>query len=316
MEGIKMKRYLFFLFIIISLFSVPLCRAQTTGQWNLIDTKRDIVADKSYSPAEWKGGSNTSVAAYKRWRPLNADTDSIISSSFEWQGIPGSFKPDEPISVRVLLTQLVNTRTGIDSWIKIYYGEVGGVEKDGPDVLLGWREGGQSRTAEGIIKVGIGNDNPLRIRVHCSVGHDIYDILYYYKYSKGTSIKSGDKVKPVRQIVTNFNGGGVSNSPSLPEVSFELTSTYEITQITTYHWNNGQGMVPGKVALKDSKGKVLGRWSAKARSGQGEAPNVFWDVFPNLVLQPGVYTIVDSSHATWSWNTETGGGGMFQILGR
>jgi hypothetical protein len=322
-KDIEMKRSLIFLFSVALLSSVPLCRAQTqTGQWQLIDTKREIVPDTSYTPAVWKAGGNTSVAAYKRWRSPNAgkdEPDAIISSTFEWQGIPGAFKQNEPITLRVSLNQLINNRTGYGSWIKIYYSEVGGNEADGPDVSLGWRDGGVSRTAEATIKIFVSNldnplrvDNPVRIRVLCSVGHDTYNVLYFYKYNKGEIKPPPPPAGNERVLFDSMNGYGVGNGPTAP-ATFTIGQPHVLTSITTYHWNDGRGTQAGTIGLRDAAGQVFGPWAVAGSPGQGGVPNAFWTATPNVTLPAGTYTIIDSEPATWSQNSQSGNRGFSTV---
>lgn len=169
------------------------------GKWNLIDTQREIIADKGYNPAEWRGDGAGGITAYKKWRALNQSHDSIINSIFQWKGIPGSLNPNEKLNVKVSLNQLINNETGYSSFIKIYLGEVGGAEVDGPAIELGWRDGGKSVSTSGILTIpaGIKNSKPLRITVLCSVGQDKFKISYFYKFTEGA--------EPVRTI-SNWSG--------------------------------------------------------------------------------------------------------------
>lgn len=80
---------------------------------------------------------------------------------------------------------------------------------------------------------------------------------------------------------------------------FEITKRYSLKSITTYHWNNGRGMDPGTISLYDDKGNSIGSWNAEARGSSG-AQKVNWDVFPDIIIEPGQYYIYDSSPETWS----------------
>ncbi len=119
--------------------------------------------------------------------------------------------------------------------------------------------------------------------------------------------------KPDPTIFDTFNTAGVGNKPTAP-TTFTLRGPHVITQIMTYHWNNGRGMAPGTIALKDQAGKIYGPWPAKATAGSG-APNVFWTVNPNVRVPAGTYTVVDSDPATWSMNGASGNRGFAQIQG-
>lgn len=119
--------------------------------------------------------------------------------------------------------------------------------------------------------------------------------------------------KPDPAIFDTFNTASVGNNPTVPTM-FTLRGSYVITQIMTYHWNNGRGMAPGTIALKGQTGKIYGPWPAKATAGSG-AQNVFWTVNPNVRVPAGTYTVVDSDPVTWSMNGASENRGFAQILG-
>jgi len=115
-------------------------------------------------------------------------------------------------------------------------------------------------------------------------------------------------------LFDNFNIYAVQNFPRT-ELRFSLTERTRITSITTYHWNYGNGEQPGTLSLRDQSGNHFGPWQAYAESGQGGVPNTYWIVTPDIILNPGTYTLQDSSHMTWSWNAWTNGLGMAKIEG-
>ncbi|MEI6296670.1 MAG: peptidoglycan-binding domain-containing protein [bacterium] len=102
-------------------------------------------------------------------------------------------------------------------------------------------------------------------------------------------------------LFNNINPGGVSNDPTR-DTSFRIDKKHKITYISNYHWNNAQGAFPGYIGLKDKDGNILGSWNSVGQDGQGGAQNVVWEAMPNIILEPGVYTITDSSPETWSRN--------------
>jgi hypothetical protein len=97
-------------------------------------------------------------------------------------------------------------------------------------------------------------------------------------------------------------GGGTS-----PTVTFN--QNYYLTDILTYHWNDGKGPPAGTIALQDSKGKTYGPWATTLVSG------VYWTAKPSITLPAGTYTVIDSDPGTWSQNTETGGKGITTASG-
>jgi hypothetical protein len=115
-------------------------------------------------------------------------------------------------------------------------------------------------------------------------------------------------------VFDTFNGGGVGNSPSMA-TSFTVKSPFMMTQIQTYHWNNGKGSSLGTIALRDQNGRLFGPWAASGTAGQGGVPNAFWTVKPGIELAPGTYTVVDSQPSTWSTNAASGKRGFVQVSG-
>lgn len=119
---------------------------------------------------------------------------------------------------------------------------------------------------------------------------------------------------PQTTLFDNGNVYTVYNRPRGPTV-FSLERSYVITKITTYHWNNARGANPGSISIRDMDGNSLGRWPVTTRPGQGNVPDAYWDAFPDLLLEPGTYTIHDSDPGTWSCNPENGDRGMAQVYG-
>lgn len=101
--------------------------------------------------------------------------------------------------------------------------------------------------------------------------------------------------------------GSFSGNPPNPTI-FELVEPTTITKIRNYHWNGSQGKAPGWIKLM-SDGNTVGQWDASGESG-----NTYWVVKPNIDLQPGKYTVIDSDNSTWSQNTE--GKGITWVYGR
>ena len=117
-------------------------------------------------------------------------------------------------------------------------------------------------------------------------------------------------------MFSNMNPDAVYNNP--PSVKILTVSADQrpirVSQIYTYHWNDGCGSQPGTISIWEN-GRQLGAWQAEGRGGSG-ADNVYWIVYPNITLYPGhSYEIHDSDAATWSWNEASGKCGMFELQG-
>ena len=127
-------------------------------------------------------------------------------------------------------------------------------------------------------------------------------------------------------VFNNSNGGTVENGATAPTFSTG-GKAYCVSLLQTYHWNGGHGASPGTLGLKRVGGAAyllggigsLGPYKALASSGQNNAPNVNWYIYPQ---QPGVapqvidgsYTCEDSGAATWS-TTSKGGPGFCTVYG-
>lgn len=117
------------------------------------------------------------------------------------------------------------------------------------------------------------------------------------------------------KLFDNTNGGGVSNGATGPTFSTK-GAAYCLTEIVTYHWNNGQGATPGTLGLS-SGGKTVGPFAAKGSAGQNNAPNVNWTASVSTSPKPrvlnGTYACVDSAPASWSQDAQTGGKGFCMV---
>jgi hypothetical protein len=115
-------------------------------------------------------------------------------------------------------------------------------------------------------------------------------------------------------LFNNTNTGGVANKPTNQTIFLTPGSTH-ITELVTYHWNNGHGAPPGSISLKSMSGTTYGPFQAKGTSGQNNAPNVNWIADVNITVPIGTYIVVDSDPNTWSQNAQSHGAGFAIIRG-
>lgn len=115
--------------------------------------------------------------------------------------------------------------------------------------------------------------------------------------------------EPAMQI---DNPLAVQNGGKAP--TWETEQPMKVTQISTYHWNDGKGKTPGTLGLKAADGTEYGPWQTTGLPGQGGVPNATWVAKPNEVLPPGSYKVVDSNPGTWSQNAKSGGKGFTTII--
>lgn len=119
-------------------------------------------------------------------------------------------------------------------------------------------------------------------------------------------------VLPPKTILDNGNIYRVFNRPTAA-TTFELESPALLTYAYTYHWNDGRGTAPGTIAFRHQDGTLYGPFSANGKAGQGGVPNAYWECEPMSEMKPGLYTILDSSPATWSQNSASAGCGFARI---
>jgi hypothetical protein len=116
-------------------------------------------------------------------------------------------------------------------------------------------------------------------------------------------------------IFDNGNIYSVYNSPTRP-TTFSIHRPRHITLIRNYHWNYENGANPGMIGLESWNGQqVFGPWQSVGLPGQGGVPNAYWECYPDVIIPPGRYRVIDSNPGTWAQNEESQGAGMTRIEG-
>ena len=115
---------------------------------------------------------------------------------------------------------------------------------------------------------------------------------------------AGDTVEVWRvdNLLRVFNGG----TPT----AFTLAKDYWVTEVGTYHYNDGKGKPAGTLAVKASDGTTYGPWQAELDQGW------YWRAKPNTWIPAGSYTVIDSDPSTWSQNDATSGQGIAWMFGK
>lgn len=131
-----------------------------------------------------------------------------------------------------------------------------------------------------------------------------------------TQVKTNEPVRevllPPKTVLNNGNIFKVYNQPtSCP--SFNLDDPALVTYIYTYHWNDGRGMIPGAVSLRNADGTVYGPWPCIGKPGQGNVPNAYWECEPMTELKRGQYTLIDSDPSSWAQNEGSNGAGFARV---
>jgi hypothetical protein len=117
-------------------------------------------------------------------------------------------------------------------------------------------------------------------------------------------------------LCDNSDSAGVLNNPPTHRTPCNLRAPAHITQLITYHWNNGRGARPGTILFfNPGTGVQYGPYPATGSSGQGGAPNVNWTANVNINVPAGQYQVIDSDFATWSWNSGSGSAGFAKVYG-
>ncbi len=133
-------------------------------------------------------------------------------------------------------------------------------------------------------------------------------------YSTKVFTRSSAMDKQGSVIFDNGNIGRVYNSPTRPTI-FSIHDPNHITLIQNYHWNNGRGVPPGTIRIKNQNDQTFGPWQTIGQPGQGGVPNAYWICYPKITLPAGSYAIIDSDPGTWSQNLESKGAGFSKVEG-
>ena len=136
--------------------------------------------------------------------------------------------------------------------------------------------------------------------------------------STGGTAVSAQAAAQEELIYSNFNSDPVRNHPDQYTVmnikEGQERSMALVQRVRTYHWNNGNGSVPGTITVYED-GEKIGTWQAVGRSAYG-VQNVYWDALVDFILYPGhSYYIAVSDVDSMSYNEASGNCGMFELYG-
>ena len=124
-------------------------------------------------------------------------------------------------------------------------------------------------------------------------------------------------------LVDTYNTSAVVNGPQNQTI-VTLSQPALVTTFATYHWNNGQGAIPGTIKLTaltaglTPTGQFYGPYGMGTQSGQTGIADVAWvgSIGGQGVLLPaGSYKVEDSDPSTWSTNAQAGNQGFVRITG-
>ncbi len=117
---------------------------------------------------------------------------------------------------------------------------------------------------------------------------------------------------PIDVLLFSGNGYPAVTSPER-DVTFRVTQPYCVVYLMAYHLAQ-DGPLP-ELSLLHDDGTVLGPWATTARTRQAPAAGTHFECFPNALLKPGGYTIVNSQAETWAHNVQSGRKGFCQLAG-
>jgi len=130
------------------------------------------------------------------------------------------------------------------------------------------------------------------------------EAAHYEDEPEQTDVGAGNniiKIFEIGNLEQVYNGG----TPP----TFILDKPYHVTELWTYHWNDGRGAPAGTLALKTNDGQNFGPWQVRLHN------EVYWVADINRTIPPGEYTVIDSDPSTLSQNASTGGQGMSWMFG-
>ncbi len=96
---------------------------------------------------------------------------------------------------------------------------------------------------------------------------------------------------------------------------FEIEEPMMINRIRTFHWNNGLGAAPGSIMIIDMNYDEYGSWEATGLPDATGRGNIYWEVKPNVILNPGSYSVLVSDLDSWSTNEAVDYCGMYSVYG-
>jgi hypothetical protein len=117
-------------------------------------------------------------------------------------------------------------------------------------------------------------------------------------------------------LLDTYNSGVPSNDGRAPSFSTG-GKPYCLYELTTSHWNNGQGAPAGTVTLVGGSGpgaRRIGPLKLEPVSGKAVDINLFAALpeAPPVVID-GTYTVSDSQPSTWSQNSQSQGLGFTRV---
>lgn len=242
-----------------------------------------------------------------------------------WQAPPAVLYPKQQISFQYGVT-LTSWSKWRDATVWLYRMSGPG----GPDDQLGYASVQSSATYTTKVHVvpdGFTGEAPQEARLRYQMGAtNACKTIFSYKWVSGESTSGGSTSgisQPQTSSVILRSGTTEAVQNGANPLSFRLNRPYFINSITTFHYNDGRGASAGNITLYRADGSVVGQWQAKGvynsatpqEGAPAGKPELYWYVWPNIVLPAGSYSIVDSSPDTWASSPQTQGKGHGWITG-
>lgn len=94
---------------------------------------------------------------------------------------------------------------------------------------------------------------------------------------------------------------------------FVLLQRTGVSRIVTLHHRLTAEAAPGTITLFNINGEIkFGPWEVETLTGENGL--VYWIVYPDKTVPPGMYRIIDSDAATWANAAATNGEGVVWVF--
>jgi hypothetical protein len=111
------------------------------------------------------------------------------------------------------------------------------------------------------------------------------------------------------ELLNTWTTGATGNGGNAPGFSTQ-GQTYCLDSIADYHWNDGAGIEGTSIGLSTVCAAEVcpgvGPFAAVGSAGTGDALTNWTMTPPGQVLLNGIYTVVDTDNATWSYDLADG----------
>ncbi len=116
------------------------------------------------------------------------------------------------------------------------------------------------------------------------------------------------------EIFNNTNEQVASSGPS-EATAIVLDERLLLNRISTLHLDTNEPTTERTISLSNRDGQVFGPWRLTLENQEPQSRTTVWRASASYVLEPGTYTLVNSSIETWAHNGESGHQGFAIVSG-